>query len=156
MTGPAAKTYHPAPQDPNVAPKPDPLPEPLPMVGDRSPCSANDCRACCFDTRMPLLEADLKRLEAHTGRPRETFSITAPDEPPRLKNEDGHCVFLGPQGCTVYNHRPAGCRLYPLVLDPERGQGVLDDECPYRKGFRIRPRDRAALQELVDALGVDP
>ncbi len=138
------------------SPPAKPLPDSLPVVGAESPCTTNECRACCFDTQMPLLESDLERLEAHTGRPRDAFSEQdETDRPRRLSNTDGHCVFLGDQGCTVYDVRPAGCRLYPLVLDPDKGQGVLDDDCPYRKGFRVRPRDRAALQDLVDALGLD-
>lgn len=140
---------------PPAKPPAKPLPDPLPVVGDASPCTKNNCRACCFDTRMPLLERDLERLEAKTARDRSKFTIQESHGPPRLKNEDGHCVFLGPKGCTVYEDRPAGCRLYPLVMDPEMGQGVLDDDCPYRKGFRIRPRDRAELRELVDALGLE-
>lgn len=28
--------------------------------------------------------------------------------------EDGHCVFVGPDGCRVHARRPLVCRLYPL------------------------------------------
>lgn len=149
-----------------MAPQPDPstphekktaqaLPQGLPIAGAQSPCQENACRLCCFDTRMPLLESDIERLEAKTGASRKEFS--KPDEEtqtPRLRNIDGHCTFLGETGCTVYEDRPAGCRLYPLVLDPDTHQGVLDPECPHTKGFRVRPRDRAALKELVGALGL--
>ena len=30
------------------------------------------------------------------------------------QREDGACVFLGPEGCTVHDDRPEVCRLYPL------------------------------------------
>lgn len=129
------------------------LPGPLDHAGRVSPCQASACRACCFDTEMPLLPDDVARLEAATGRSPEAFSV--PDEETggrRLANSDGHCVFLGPEGCTVYEARPAGCRLYPLVWDPEEGRGMLDEDCPYRSGFRVRPRDRAALMDLVERL----
>lgn len=132
------------------------LPGPLPIAGARSPCREHGCRACCFDTRMPLLPGDIARLAQASGKPPEAFTVTAPGEPPRLANRDGACTFLGPDGCTVYAHRPAGCRIYPLVLDPESGRGVLDADCPHPRGFRVRPRDRAALAELVAALGLDP
>lgn len=128
------------------------LPATLTWSGDASPCQANACRACCFDTEMPLLSSDVERLAKATGRDPATFSRADGNDGRRLSNVDGHCVFLGPEGCTVYEHRPAGCRLYPLVYDPEHGQGVLDPECPYRGGFRVRPRDRAALADLVAAL----
>lgn len=123
------------------------------MAGETSPCAKHSCRACCFDTRMPLLEDDIARLEAATGRPRDAFTVHEEEGRPRLANKDGHCVFLDEDGCSVYTDRPAGCRLYPLVLDPETGTGVLDTDCPYTKGFRVRPRDRAALNTLVHALG---
>jgi Fe-S-cluster containining protein len=48
----------------------------------------------------------------------------------RLININGKCVFLGPRNeCVVYEDRPAGCRVYPLVYDEEKGI-VLDEECP--------------------------
>lgn len=145
------------PRPPVADPARDPLPpDPLPIAGGQSPCSQYSCRACCFDTRMPLTQADLARLEQVTGKNRDRFSVgdEEDDGPRRLKNADGHCVFLEADGCGVYNDRPSGCRIYPLVLDPETGQGVLDDDCPYTKGFRVRPRDRAALAGLVTELGL--
>lgn len=132
-----------------------PLPDPLPIAGSSSPCTKNGCRACCFDTRMPLLEDDIQRLERVTGKTRDTFTVPDEDGPPRLANTQGHCVFLDEHGCSVYDHRPAGCRLYPLVMDPETHTGVLDPDCPYTKGFRVRPRDRDALSTLVKDLGYE-
>jgi uncharacterized protein len=32
------------------------------------------------------------------------------------RTPEGGCPFLGPQGCTVYPHRPAACRLFPLTM----------------------------------------
>ena len=32
------------------------------------------------------------------------------------RREDGSCVHLGPEGCTVYAHRPRGCRTYDCRL----------------------------------------
>lgn len=132
------------------------LPGPLPYAGDVSPCRAHACRACCFDTRMPLLPDDVTRLQEATGRAPDSFSVPDADGGRRLRNEAGQCTFLGPDGCTVYDDRPVGCRIYPLVYDPDRGMGVLDLDCPYRAGFRVRPRDRAALNEVVAALTGDP
>lgn len=129
------------------------VPDPLGFDGATSPCRANSCRACCFDTEMPLLSEDLDRLQRVTGRDPGSFSVADPETGGRrLANEDGHCVFLDTAGCTVYADRPAGCRIYPLVHDPDREEGVLDEDCPYRGGFRIRENDRTALRSLVDAL----
>lgn len=129
------------------------LPDPIGHSGSDSPCRANACRACCFDTEMPLLPEDVARLQQVTGQDPAAFSIRdRASEGRRLRNRDGHCVFLGPSGCTVYADRPAGCRIYPLVYDPDRDRGTLDEDCPYRAGFRVRAKDRAALDALVDAL----
>ncbi len=79
---------------------------------------------------MPLTEEDIERLEA-LGYRREEFAVRGPDGVWRLRNVDGHCVFLDPSTgrCRVYPHRPMGCRLYPLVYVP--GEGVtVDPECP--------------------------
>jgi len=126
-------------------------PEPLPVV-QQSPCIEQRCRACCHDTEMPLLVEDVERLAAHTGRGRDDFAMPDGAGGLRLRNRDGACVFLGPDGCTVYAARPAGCRLYPLVWDPDAAAAHLDEGCPYRAAFRPRPKDAAALRRLVDRL----
>jgi uncharacterized protein len=108
-----------------------------------------------MDTRMPLLPSDIERLARLSGKSAPEFTVDDEEGgPPRLRNQNGQCVFLGETGCTVYDARPAGCRLYPLVLDPDTAQGVLDPDCPYTRDFRVRPTDRAALKELVGALGL--
>ncbi len=131
------------------------LPE-LPTIsyaGDRSPCERHDCRLCCYDTQMPLLPSDIERLVEHTGRAVDDFSHIDPEDGQRqLSNTEGHCVFLGDHGCTVYEARPVGCRLYPLVHDADTGKAILDDLCPHTREFRIRPKDRVALREIVDEL----
>lgn len=128
-------------------------PQPLGFRGDVSPCRRHGCRACCIDTEMPLLPADVERLVSHTGRTVDAFSVhDAETGETRLRNIDGQCVFLGPTGCTVYAVRPAGCRIYPLVYDADEERGILDDECPHRTEFRVLAKDRAALDDLVTSL----
>lgn len=50
----------------------------------------------------------------------------------RLKNVNGHCVFLDEKRnkCMIYSHRPIGCRLYPLLYDPYNDEVLVDDLCP--------------------------
>ena len=80
---------------------------------------------------MPLTRADIARLEA-AGYRREEFMRIGRDGIPRLRNINGHCVFLDESTgrCRVYSIRPVGCRLYPLVYDPANGEVVVDPECP--------------------------
>lgn len=86
------------------------------------------CGICCIDTQMELLPEDIERIAALGYRP-EDFA-TVDGDVVRLKNVEGHCVFYDPSTstCRIYEHRPVGCRLYPLVFD---GREVyVDRTCP--------------------------
>lgn len=116
-----------------------------------SPCLAHACRKCCFDTEMPLTEADAARLEERGFRRDEFAGLD--DGWMRLRNRNGQCVFLGPGGCSVHDDRPEGCRLYPLVWDADERRVVLDVEtCPFTAEFRVTPKQRAAVEGLVRTL----
>ena len=97
------------------------------------PCrlpSGRFCAKCCYSTEMPLTREDIERIKS-LGYPEEYFVVRGSDGVPRLRNVDGHCVFLDPETgrCRIYPWRPLGCRLYPLVCIPGRGVAV-DPECP--------------------------
>lgn len=100
---------------------------------------------------MPLTNADIRRIEAlgHRG-----FHHLDDERVPVLNNHDGHCVFLGPDGrCTIYEHRPAGCRLYPLVWDRDLERVIRDDVvCPYTKEFPVDARREAELLRVLATL----
>ncbi|RLG78751.1 MAG: hypothetical protein DRO13_06790 [Thermoprotei archaeon] len=69
---------------------------------------------------------------------------------PRLKNIDGHCIFLDPSTnmCTIYEHRPLGCRLYPLVYDVDRDEVSLDTTCPRASTVREKIRRSISFSSL--------
>lgn len=113
-----------------------------------SPCRDHACHLCCVNTRMTLTEADIARLE---GAGRSGFSFLNDDGVPQLRNRDGHCVFLVDGRCSVYRHRPEGCRLYPLILDLDLDQVVRDDFCPFADEFGFSPKDTVAVRESVAA-----
>jgi Fe-S-cluster containining protein len=98
---------------------------------------------------MPLSERDVSRLES-LGYRREEFSRVVGGIRVLATREDGRCFFLGEDGrCAVYEHRPEGCRLYPLVWSVEGGRATLDPECPHRYEFRFGPGDVSRLIGLV-------
>jgi Fe-S-cluster containining protein len=70
------------------------------------PC--NGCTACCHHGRVDVVTA----LEA----PEHLAHLDLePDDLGDMKlrrKEDGSCIHLGEQGCTVYEHRPLACRVY--------------------------------------------
>lgn len=95
------------------------------------------CGNCCRDLRVPLTDADVRRLTDATGRAASEFVAWLPTsevdligEPGSLVLLDSHaghallvlaqragaCVFLGSdQRCGVYSARPGNCRLYPFA-----------------------------------------
>lgn len=86
------------------------------------------CALCCTATEMILTPSDIERIEM-LGFKREDFAEIR-DGFYRLKNVEGCCVFLRGNRCTIYDYRPIGCSLYPIVIDAETGDVVLDRECP--------------------------
>ncbi|HHQ48414.1 MAG TPA: YkgJ family cysteine cluster protein, partial [Acidobacteria bacterium] len=99
-------------------------------------CTAGSCTACCFETRLSLLDEDIARLEAAGHR---DFTVRDREGYLRLRNVHGRCVFLGAQGCTVYSIRPDGCRTYPLVYYEEEDEVDFDTFCPHWRRFARRP-----------------
>ncbi|WP_054854224.1 YkgJ family cysteine cluster protein [Vulcanisaeta distributa] len=87
------------------------------------------CGKCCLSTQMELLPEDIERI-IRLGYGLSDFAVFD-GEMWRLRNVDGHCVFLNPQTmeCTIYENRPIGCRIYPLVYDDAEGP-YIDKECP--------------------------
>ena len=45
------------------------------------------------------------------------------------------------KGCKIYNSRPAGCRLYPLLFDEISGKAVIDDFCPHGCEFQYNDEE---------------
>ncbi len=102
------------------------------------------CRHCCTNTEMILLREDVERIEK-AGFRRDSFAELR-NGFLRLKNREDYCVFLGENGrCTIYDYRPLGCRVYPLIYDMSRGV-VFDQECPLVPVFRRR------RGEIIEAL----
>jgi uncharacterized protein len=88
-----------------------------------------NCGICCTETEMLLCEKDIKRLEGRGFR-RNFFAKVDREGFVQLRNRQGYCVFYDNEKhqCSVYVDRPAGCRVYPVILDEEKGI-VLDEIC---------------------------
>ena len=118
---------------------------------------------CCRMLELALTPYDVLRLREATGLTsgqlldRYVIVEQDPGEPfPRLyltMIDDGRasCVFVTDQGCSVYEHRPAACRAYPLgraVMMSENGSMaehfvlLKEDHC---FGFQ-EPKKHTALQ----------
>ncbi len=96
---------------------------------------------------MLLTEDDKKRIgeAGHTGYYDEESS--------QLVNVNGRCYFLTEEGlCTIYDIRPIGCRLYPLIMALPSRRAIIDDECPHHKEFSIEQGDISVLEGLIETL----
>jgi Fe-S-cluster containining protein len=85
------------------------------------------CGKCCLGTEMELLPEDVERIMA-LGYSLDQFAHFD-GERWRLRSVNGHCYFLdtGTNRCRIYEHRPVGCRIYPIQYD---GGVYVDKSCP--------------------------
>jgi len=83
------------------------------------------------DRRVMLLEKDLERLKA-AGEQGFYTPIDGDRFVAVTKKRDGRCVFLGEEGCRVYETRPLLCRMYPFYVDRQGNVCVIgvDGGCP--------------------------
>ncbi|RLI82312.1 YkgJ family cysteine cluster protein [Archaeoglobales archaeon] len=117
-------------------------------------CRTNGyCGKCCYETEMPLTAGDIERIKA-LGFDEDDFSVVV-EGVRRLRNVKGACYFLKDNKCTIYENRPIGCRIYPLVLD-EDGKVVVDEVCPLKDEIeaeltpKIVERAAIALRKIVE------
>ena len=79
---------------------------------------------------MLLSKEDIERLE-RVGFSREDFTVTCGDGLTRLRNVGQWCFFYDPaeKECQVYEYRPLGCFIYPVVHSIDEGV-MVDEPCP--------------------------
>ena len=119
-------------------------------LSDGLPCQRYGCVACCLETEMPLTEDDLKRIEKR-GYKRAEFTVEEEGET-RLKNGNGVCFFLEGGRCMIYEGRPEGCRIYPLVYEVDSHKFVYDMVCPHSSEFSATREDKDRLKRLIRRL----
>ena len=88
------------------------------------------CAKCCYGTKMPLTREDVNRIKK-LGFKLKDFTCWR-NNVLTLKNVNGRCIFLDVETgkCKIYEHRPLGCRLYPLIYDTDNGEVLVDKYCP--------------------------
>lgn len=107
-------------------------------------CIDYKCIQCCLETEMFLSNEDIERIRGLGFAPE--FFITKRDERLQLKNYNGRCVFHNGIGCSIYENRPEGCKLYPIIYNEDMSP-TLDDDCPHRDKFEI---SKTAIQQISD------
>jgi len=100
------------------------------------------CALCCGDTkdrvrRILLLEIEAKRISQKTHKGVDSFAEKLDGFEPYVymmkKTENGKCVFLKDNLCTIYQIRPLICRFYPFELKEDENHKhafAYTVECP--------------------------
>lgn len=124
-------------------------------------CGFRDCHKCCLETEMLLTQEDLERIESH-GHKREEFCLP-PEKADgfwQLRNIESpigkKCYFLEDNGrCGIYEYRPDGCKLYPLILNLETNEEMIDEDCREKEWFRQQTYHKSqiiGINALVNTL----
>ena len=120
------------------------------------------CGICCGDTEektrhIILLKTEAEQIAKTTTQPISKFAVKIKSKAPyvyemKKRAEDGKCVFLEKNSCTIYPLRPLICRFYPFELKSAHSgkhQFLFTEECPgintgrmlsanyFRKMFRL-------------------
>jgi len=117
------------------------------------------CSRCCSDKQIQVNPYEVARLarakRQSTSEFRAAWTVDGHGTVLR-QNEDGTCVFLGPEGCQVHQDRPLVCRLYPL------GRYVRSDGSEYFTRLEGHPQsageytDRGMIADYLAAQGAQP
>jgi Fe-S-cluster containining protein len=106
------------------------------------------CSVCCTKTEMLLSKQDIKRLE-NKGYRKKSFARYDKEGYAILRNRQGYCVFYNPKKpqCNIYADRPAGCRVYPVILDEDIGI-IIDHICPAKRTITEEEKTRKGKRVL--------
>ncbi len=100
------------------------------------------CGICCGDTKektrhVLLLKTEAEQIAEATSQPIPKFAEKIETRAPYVYEmkktvEDGKCVFLENNRCTIYQLRPLICRFYPFELKTAHGgkyKFLFTEEC---------------------------
>ena len=101
------------------------------------------CGTCCGNTQKKirhilLLSTEAEQIAAATSQQISEFAVEVEDKTPysyemKKTAEDGKCVFLEKNHCTIYSLRPLICRFYPFefkIAANQKHSFLYTDECP--------------------------
>jgi Fe-S-cluster containining protein len=99
---------------------------------------------------MLLQKEDIERIKG-LGFDNSHFVVNR-DGWLQLKNYDGRCVFNECKKCLIYEYRPEGCKLYPIIYDEGKNRTTLDVDCPHRDEFKISKIKEKFVFSLVKTI----
>jgi len=96
---------------------------------------------------MPLTKKDVVRIRKK-GYKTDEFTYEKDGEL-HLRNRMKKCFFLKEGRCSIYEDRPEGCRIYPLIYDSDSRKFITDELCPHRSEFKVEEGDKDRLKSLL-------
>jgi Fe-S-cluster containining protein len=83
------------------------------------PVPCNGCTACCYQrVNINPARESVDELSQHLDVVRDEHGYFL------RRRDDGACMHLGPEGCTVYAHRPRACRAFDCRIFALPGNGA--------------------------------
>jgi uncharacterized protein len=110
-------------------------------------CLETNCTRCCIKTNMILTTSDIQTIEKLGYE--KPFFVSERNGWLELKNKKGRCVFHNGTRCTIYDYRPEGCVLYPIVYEKNHRMAILDSDCPQRHYFMVSQDKVQQLHTLI-------
>lgn len=117
--------------------------------GGQPSVHCSNCGICCKETMMELSSEDIEWLERKGYRLKEFAVIN--DGVTQLRNVNGYCCFYSRANkkCKIYEIRPVGCYLYPIVHLENEG-AIVDELCPM--GETISEQEFRTKGKILDNL----
>ena len=113
-------------------------------------CLETKCIRCCIETNMVLSYNDIENIQK-MGYDHQFF-VSERKGWLQLQNNNGRCVFHNGTRCTIYDNRPEGCTLYPVVYNTDANSAILDNECPQKQYFSLSKAKSQQLDNLISQL----
>lgn len=120
--------------------------------------SCKQCLSCCRYKKIQVNPYEIARLAANRGVSTADFVARYTHDGGTLLNweEDGTCVFLNSQGCSVHPDRPLVCRLYPLgrhvLLSGEESFSEIESD----QGCKGVYGEDGMIMDYLDSQGARP
>jgi Fe-S-cluster containining protein len=120
------------------------------------PVPCDGCTACCHQrVKISPARESIDELSQHLDVVRDAHGYCL------RRRDDGACIHLGPEGCTVYAHRPLACRAFDCRIFALPGNGASFSVSEDRKHttplweFDIRSKRDALIRDAF-ILGAAP
>jgi uncharacterized protein len=97
---------------------------------------------------MLLLEEDIQRITS-LGYEERYFAANSQGFKVLKNSREGRCVFHDGTQCTIYENRPRGCKLYPIIFSEDSMSAVKDHLCPYKEEFKVSAKATRELSSYV-------